>query len=514
MKEKRRAAAASGERAKVVKHQDNLRVGTGEFAKREQHTAHVKGERAEIRKHQDNLHMSSGEFHKREVAAAVVGERASVKRHADNLHLEKGEFSGRQTAAAVAKGERAKVVKHEDNLRMEGSFQGVTSESMSAQKAITKVSYNKAANQYRKDAQSSIVVGQDMSSTDKAVAKKVEERNRAVTSTAATVTETRAESAAARSKQITSKGVTSTVVEGASQEVQLQAAKADKFASSLRETSAAAVAQHRESTREMAVIEQHQRKQSAQQTQQQQQYSRQQQQHQHQHQSYSQQHRSYDSNNSNNLMASDYMYGQSAGMASSNSHSAGAANYQRWSNSAHSEHRRESQMTSQIQHSHSSKQSVTSSAQQKASAAWTASASAHEQQQRAAAFQQQRQQAALQQSQQKQSYTTTSQSSQQQQVAKAIVVSQEARASSAGRRRTWAESTHFHGEGLVIGARDSFTIGQGLNTSASARRTSGMTSDYHEVTCPASGLAKSRSGFKYDRQSGSGHKMFLPSVSN
>ena len=55
---------------------------------------------------------------------------------------------------------------------------------------------------YRKDAQSSIVVGQDMASTDKAVAKKVEERNRTVTSTAATVTETRAESAAARSKQV------------------------------------------------------------------------------------------------------------------------------------------------------------------------------------------------------------------------------------------------------------------------------------------------------------------------
>ena len=55
---------------------------------------------------------------------------------------------------------------------------------------------------FRKDAQSSIVVGGDMASTDKAVAKKVEERNRTVTATAKTVTETRAESAAARSKQV------------------------------------------------------------------------------------------------------------------------------------------------------------------------------------------------------------------------------------------------------------------------------------------------------------------------
>ena len=93
----------------------------------------------------------------------------------------------------------------------------------------------------------------------------------------------------------------------------------------------------------------------------------------------------------------------------------------------------------------------------------------------------------------------------------AAAVSQETRASSAGRRRTWAESSVFHGEGLVIGARDSFTLGQ----SSSSRRQSGaVTSDYHEVSCPASGLAKSRSPFKYDRQSGSGHKLFLPTVSN
>ena len=92
--------------------------------------------------------MSSGEFHKREVTAAAVGERASVKRHADNLQVAKGEFASRNISG-VAVGERAKVVKHHDNLKMEGSFQGVTSESKSAQKAITKVAYSKASNQYR-----------------------------------------------------------------------------------------------------------------------------------------------------------------------------------------------------------------------------------------------------------------------------------------------------------------------------------------------------------------------------
>ena len=47
-----------------------------------------------------------------------------------------------------------------------------------------------------------------MASTDKAVAKKVEERNRTVTATAKTVTETRAESAAARSKQVRNTSIT------------------------------------------------------------------------------------------------------------------------------------------------------------------------------------------------------------------------------------------------------------------------------------------------------------------
>ena len=290
--------------------------------------------------------------------------------------------------------------------------------------------------------------------------------------------------------QITSQGVSSTVVQNESQEAQLQAAKADKFASSLRETSAAAVAQQRESTREMAVIEQHQRKQSAQQMQQQQQQQYRQQQQQYTQQSYAQQNRAHAQQSS--IMASDYMYGGGQSSTAAN------ANYQRWSNSAHSETRRESQMTS-------------------SKTAWAASASAQEQQIRAAAFQQQRAQAAVQQ--QKLSTSIGSSSSQHKQSntsfeqQKQSVVSQETRASSAGRRRTWAESTHFHGEGLVIGARDSFTIGQGTHL-ASSRRQSGMASEYHEVSCPASGLAKSRSAFKYDRQSGSGHKLFLPTVSN
>lgn len=51
-----------------------------------------------------------------------MGERATVVKHSDNLRLE-GEFAKKQTQAVV-KGERATVKKHQDNLRMEGQFEG------------------------------------------------------------------------------------------------------------------------------------------------------------------------------------------------------------------------------------------------------------------------------------------------------------------------------------------------------------------------------------------------------
>ena len=71
-----------------------------------------------------------------------------VKKTIKNLLVTEPLFPNR-AVSNVGVGERAKVVKHHDNLKMEGSFQGLTSESKSAQKAITKVNYNKAAKSTR-----------------------------------------------------------------------------------------------------------------------------------------------------------------------------------------------------------------------------------------------------------------------------------------------------------------------------------------------------------------------------
>ena len=60
----------------------------------------------------------------------------------------------------------------------------------------------------------------------------------------------------------------------------------------------------------------------------------------------------------------------------------------------------------------------------------------------------------------------------------------------ASRRKTWAESSVFHGGMSFAG-------------------------EYHDHRCPASGLATGTSTpFKYERQTSSGHKIFLPTISN
>ena len=40
------------------------------------------------------------------------------------------------------------------------------------------------------------------------------------------------------------------------------------------------------------------------------------------------------------------------------------------------------------------------------------------------------------------------------------------------------------------------------------------TTSFHDEPCPAHGIYKQQSGFKYDRQTSSGHRLFLPTVSN
>ena len=126
------------------------------------------GQRAKTVKHSDNLKIEGAHQMKRESNAVLVGERAAVVKHQDNLKME-GKMESR-TQAAVVKGERAEVKRHTDNLKMEGSMQGLVSEAKNTSQAIQKVNFGKAAAKAH-NTTSSIVVGDDISSTTKAIGK-------------------------------------------------------------------------------------------------------------------------------------------------------------------------------------------------------------------------------------------------------------------------------------------------------------------------------------------------------
>lgn len=110
-----------------------------------------------------------------------VGERAKVVRHADNLKVE-GSFQGlksemHEAHQATGRGERAVVKRRQDNLKMEGSMQ-FESTMKSAGNAINKVNFSRT-NRSR-DVQSSIVIGEDAASVAKAI--QLKELERSVTS--------------------------------------------------------------------------------------------------------------------------------------------------------------------------------------------------------------------------------------------------------------------------------------------------------------------------------------------
>merc|ERR1719361_1085170 len=128
-----------GERAAVVRHQDNLKM-EGSFAGRKTETTKIlKGERAEVQRHEDNLKME-GTFEGRLKEEALVGERVKAVKHSDNLRME-GSMDMKRDQGVVLPGERAQVTRHQDNLKMEGSMQ-LVSEAHSAGKAVQKVNYN------------------------------------------------------------------------------------------------------------------------------------------------------------------------------------------------------------------------------------------------------------------------------------------------------------------------------------------------------------------------------------
>merc|ERR1719237_919444 len=216
-----------------------------------------------------SLHLKmEGKMESRTHEAAVKGERAAVVRHQDNLKME-GKMESR-THQAVSKGERAVVKRQTDNLKMEGSMEGLVSTAQSASKAIQKVNFNsgKAAAKAR-NAASSIVVGDDMASTAKAIEQHVAKRQSSATMATATSTakasmtsamsatslSASSTKAAATSKQTKSSGVASTVVQSDGQEAAIQAVNTEKFASSLRESAGVQIGVQKD----LSVIDAHRR---------------------------------------------------------------------------------------------------------------------------------------------------------------------------------------------------------------------------------------------------------------
>jgi len=136
------------------------------------------------------------------------------------------------------------------------------------------------------------------------------------------------------------------------------------------------------------------------------------------------------------------------GGSESRSHSANAS--QKWSNSAHTESRQMAQQQS----------------------AWS-QASQQQQRQYQQQFQQQQQQKMAWQQQESSTY-------------------------SASRRKTWAESSVFHGGIAFAGASGS-------------SRSGNATVHYHEAPCPVNQLGGG-TGYKFERQTSSGHRLFLPNI--
>jgi hypothetical protein len=67
----------------------------GEFEGRRQHSDSVSSTRSTVIRHADSLQAAGGvEAHRKEWATR--GERAATVRHQDNLKLESGEFVGKQ----------------------------------------------------------------------------------------------------------------------------------------------------------------------------------------------------------------------------------------------------------------------------------------------------------------------------------------------------------------------------------------------------------------------------------
>ena len=151
---------------------------------------------------------------------------------------------------------------------------------------LFQVNFNRNKTGIRKDVQSSISIGDDVTSTTKAIEQHESKRSASLNRkekrvSSATSTSTKQETTVRKTsleKQNKSSGVASTVVQSSDQEAAIMAVNKDKFASSLRESAGVQIGVQKD----LSVIDAHRRQSMANSSYQQQSYQQQQQQQQQQ----------------------------------------------------------------------------------------------------------------------------------------------------------------------------------------------------------------------------------------
>ena len=210
-------------------------------------------------KHEDNIKLLDGRMESRSNTFVLEkGEKAATVKHSDNLKLE-GSMSLQRSGSFATRGERHNVVKRSDNLKMEGEFEGKRLDSATTSRRVSNASTVSHRSQTRD--RSNIIMGDDVSAaTTSKGSKSVTSKSKTTMSkqelqSAQVTTEA---SAAARANA--SSAFQSALVQNGQSSGNISAINTDKFASSLRESSANA-SQHQQ--KEISVIEHH-RKQSLQ----------------------------------------------------------------------------------------------------------------------------------------------------------------------------------------------------------------------------------------------------------
>lgn len=396
-------------------------------------------------------------------------------------------MSLQRSASFASRGERHNVVKRADNLKMEGEFEGKRLDSATTSRRVSNAS--SVSHRSGPRDKSNILIGDDLSASTSKGSRSVTTKSKTTMSKHEQQSTQITSEASIAAKANASSAFQSALVQNGQSKGNISAINTDKFASSLRESSASASQQHQQ--KEISVIEHH-RKQSLQ-KQQRSDWG-----------AASSSSAGYELNAHTGRTAA---YGgrdfeQTAALAGAGRRSDYSAKSTGYSYNA-----QESGSSSKMSASTSSRQASGavisggsfsqhgagaiisgSSLRQHAAEAVISGGSSSRQQSSGAAMLLSTTGSA------RQDYQSMYQSTSQQSF-KGQQSSSEYRVEHGTpvKRKTWAESSILSG-------------GVGIQTSGS----SSYAQDYHEHRCPASKVYAKESPFKYDRQNSAGHKIFKP----